>query len=141
MNGCMGGISSRRPDPDNLLEVECVVFAITLTIVVTVKLALQSILTLHAIYQVMSAPPPPPPKRKKNSVPINYIKVLYAVKGVIIFQMVELYRNPSGDVQLATASSNAVRTPSNDQLSSEDSAKIAQLRKTVASLRAEIDEV
>ena len=58
-------------------------------------------------------------------------------------QMIELYKNPSGDVQLSTQPKSE---PQNNYLtqptgSSEDNAKIAQLRETIHSLQTELDAV
>lgn len=51
--------------------------------------------------------------------------------------MVELWRNPSGDVQLTSVPTNKSGTG----LSSEDSVVILELRRTVSSLQEEIGNV
>ena len=55
--------------------------------------------------------------------------------------MVELWRDPSGDVKLTTNSPYAVTPSPGNTLSSEDSTKIVELRKIVASLKSEIETV
>ena len=58
-------------------------------------------------------------------------------------QMIELYKNPSGEIQLSTLpkSEPPSNHPSQPAGSSEDDAKIAQLRETIRSLQTEIDAV
>lgn len=54
----------------------------------------------------------------------------------------ELWRDPSGEVKITTNSSYGVTpSPANTLSSTEDSAKITELRKTVASLKSEIETV
>ena len=53
--------------------------------------------------------------------------------------MVELWYNPSGEVALSTAPDSNANL--NSALSAEDSAKIMELRNTIASLKQEIEMV
>ena len=57
--------------------------------------------------------------------------------------MVELWRNPSGEVTLNTVPNSSAKAASSQDsnLSAEDAAKIAELRNTIASLKKEIGEV
>lgn len=55
--------------------------------------------------------------------------------------MVELKRNPGGEVQLSTVPNPAKVSLECSTVSAEDSAKIAELRNTIASLKADIEKV
>lgn len=56
--------------------------------------------------------------------------------------MVELKRNPGGEVQLTTVPNAAkLSLECSSTVSPEDSAKIAELRNTIASLKADIEKV
>lgn len=56
--------------------------------------------------------------------------------NLFMLQMVELWKNPSGDVKLTS-----VPTKGPSGSNSEDSAKTAELKNTIVSLRTEIESV
>lgn len=59
--------------------------------------------------------------------------------------MKELWRNPSGDVKLSNGTPNqtsaAAGVSNGNSISSEDDAKIRELRGIIASLKAELEKV
>lgn len=55
--------------------------------------------------------------------------------------MVELWKNPSGDIQVTSVTNNVSNPALTDSNSAEDNAKITELRNTIASLKAEIESV
>jgi len=55
--------------------------------------------------------------------------------------MIELYRNPSGEIDLSSRPKTSESQATQPQENLKDKAKITELRETIQSLKAEIEAV
>jgi len=59
---------------------------------------------------------------------------------VLILQMIELYQNPTGEIEVSTVA-DGIDSSNKYNTSTDDHAKIDQLKSTIRSLKDEIERV